>query len=83
MEPTEQETSPTGSSRLDGMIAAGQLLGFALSARVLLLLGLLGTFVIGVMAMLSQTSWALAVLAVSGTFLVLPVAWLEIRRRSA
>jgi hypothetical protein len=35
------------------------------------------------MAMLSQTSWALAVLAVSGTFLVLPVAWLEIRRRSA
>lgn len=83
MEPIEQETPPTGSSRLDQILKAGEVLGFALSARALLLLGLLGTFVIGVMAMLSQTSWALAVLAVSGTFLVLPVAWLEIRRRSA
>lgn len=58
------------------------MLGFALSARALLLLGLFGTFVVAVMAMIYQTSFALYVLGISGVFLVLPVAWLEIRRRA-
>ncbi len=83
MEPIEQESTIPGSSRLDRTLAAGEVLGFALSARALLLLGLLGTFVVAVMAMIYQTVAALEVLGISGMFLVLPVAWLEIRRRSA
>lgn len=56
-------------------------LGFALSARALLLLSLIGAFVLSLMAIQSQTLPALEVLIAYCVFTVLPVAYLEIRRR--
>ena len=51
-----------------------------LSARALLLLSLLGAFVLATMAMMLQTTAALAVLIGYATFTVIPVAYLETRR---
>src|SRR5208283_678003 len=53
---------------------------FALSARALLLLALLGAFVLARQAMDSQTFFSLAILTLYGVFAILPVAYLEARR---
>jgi hypothetical protein len=58
-------------------------LGLALSARALLLLSLLGAFILAVMAMEAQSLASLEVLIIYGIFTVLPVAYLEIKRRAA
>jgi hypothetical protein len=57
-------------------------LGYAISARALLLLSLVFVFVLAVMAMLNQTMMSLYVLVAAGALTVLPSAVLEIRRRS-
>lgn len=57
-------------------------LGYALSARALLLLSLVFSFVLAIMAMNNQTMFSLYVLVAGAGFSVLPVAYLEIRRRS-
>ena len=69
------------SSTLDGVLTAFKALGFALSARAMLLVSLVGLFVIAVMAMLAQTAFALAVCLLYGIFAILPVAWLELHKR--
>ncbi len=57
-------------------------LGYALSARSLLLLSLVFSFVLAVMAMNSQTMFSLYVLVAGAGFSILPVAYLEINKRS-
>jgi hypothetical protein len=64
------------------LIAAFGALGYALSARALLLLALLGAFVLGVFAMLNRDLMSLAILATYAALTVLPVVWLEIQKRA-
>ena len=66
----------------DAMVAAFKALAYVLSARALLLLALLFSFVLAVMAMLSQTMFSLYVLLAGSAFTILPVAYLETRRRT-
>ena len=75
--------APAPSSTLDLALTAAKLFGFALSARALLLIALVGAFVLAVMAMLAQTPAALEVLIAYAMFSVIPVAVLEVRRRAA
>jgi len=49
----------------------------------LLLLSLIGAFVLSLMAISSQTLPALEVLIAYCLFTIIPVAWLEIKRRGA
>ena len=53
---------------------------YALSARALLLLALIGAFVLARQAMEAQTFFSLAILALYCAFTILPVAYLETRR---
>ena len=64
-------------------LSAFAALGYALSARALLLLSLIGAFVLSLMAISSQTLPALEVLVAYCLFTIIPVAWLEIKRRGA
>lgn len=64
------------------MLTAFKALGFALSARALLFLALIGAFVLAVMAMLAQSYGALAVFIAYGILAVGPVTFLEIKRRA-
>jgi hypothetical protein len=75
--------SPSTSSTLDVIVTAFGALGYALSARALLLLALVGAFVIGLKAMDVQTPLAMVGLAIYAIFTVVPVAYLEIVRRRA
>jgi len=75
-------TTPTPQpSTLDVVVSAFAALGYALSARALLLLSLIGAFVLSLLAITSQTTAALEVLVAYCCFTVIPVAYLEIRRR--
>ena len=62
-------------------MAAFKSAGYILSARALLLLSLVGAFVLAVMAMEWQTFPALEVLIAYAILAVIPVAYLEARRR--
>ena len=80
--PPPAPTIPTPQpSTLDVTVAAFAALGYALSARALLLMSLIGAFVLSLMAITSQTLPALEVLIAYCCFTVIPVAYLEIRRR--
>jgi len=80
--PAPAPTIPTPQpSTLDVVVGAFAALGYALSARALLLLSLIGAFVLSLMAITSQTMPALEVLVAYCCFTVIPVAYLEIRRR--
>jgi hypothetical protein len=72
---------PQSPSTLDVVVVAFTGLGYALSARMLLLLSLIGVFVLAIMAMMDQTLPSLEVLIAAAAFTVLPAAYLEIRRR--
>ncbi|MDE2096649.1 MAG: hypothetical protein KGL39_05325 [Patescibacteria group bacterium] len=56
-------------------------LGFALSGRAILLTALVGAFAIAVMAMIWPSYFSLEILVAYGIFAVIPVAYLEVRRR--
>ena len=71
----------SSTSSHEQVLTAFKALGFALSARALLLIALIGAFILAVMAMWSQTLPALEVLAAYGIFVMLPAVWLEVRRR--
>jgi hypothetical protein len=86
--PTEAPSTPVAltppapqPSTLDVVVGAFAALGYALSARALLLLSLVGAFVLSLMAITSQTLPALEVLIAYCCFTVIPVAYLEVRRR--
>lgn len=70
-------------SILNVTVAAFTGLGFALSARALLLLALIGAFVLAVLAAMAQTTSTLYVLIAFSILVVLPVTCLEFFRRSA
>lgn len=79
-QPAAAESEPSTLATVVGVFAA---LGYALSARALLLLALVGGFVLSVMAMNAQTQATLFVLVAYALLIVLPIVALEIRRRSA
>ncbi len=74
-EPREPRTSEV-------LYTAFAALGYALSARALLLLALLGAIGLGVMAMLRGGWMPLAILGVYAVLTVLPVVYLEINKRA-
>ena len=80
-EPSPPPTEQTSSTH-DAIVATFKSLGYVLSARALLLLALVFSFVLAVMAMISQTQFSLYVLLAGSAFTVLPVAYLETRRRT-
>jgi hypothetical protein len=80
-QPIAPEPQPQSHSTLDVIVVAFTGLGYALSARMLLLLSLIGAFILAVMAMKDQTLPGLEVLIAYAVFTVIPVAYLEIRRR--
>ncbi len=74
-------SAPTAKpTAMDVMVAAFGALGYALSARALLLLALIGAFVLAVMAMLEPSVLRLAVLGAFAVGAVGPVTILEIRK---
>jgi hypothetical protein len=73
-EPREPRTSEV-------LVAAFGALGYALSARALLFLALIGAFTLGVMAMLSGKPMSLAILAAYSILTVIPMVVLELRKR--
>ena len=79
-----QSQPPTASTQVSSapdLVSAFKALGYILSARALLLLALIGAFVLAVMATLYQTLPSLEVLIAYAMFTVIPVAYLETRRR--
>jgi hypothetical protein len=78
----KEATAPTSppSKSYETAIAVLQAGAFALSARALLLIALLGAFALAWQAMASQTTISIVVLAIYGLFAILPVAYLEARR---
>jgi hypothetical protein len=58
-------------------VAAFTGLGFALSARAILLLVLIGAFVLGAMVMQQPNTIRLLALIAYGVLMVLPCVWLE------
>lgn len=71
---------PAASTVKPSSLAAFEALGYALSARALLLLALIGAFVLAVMAMQYQTAGSLEVFVAFALGAVLPVTILEIRK---
>ena len=64
------------------MVTTFKALAYVLSARALLFLALLFSFILAVMAMITQTQFSLYVLLAGSAFTILPVAYLEARRRA-
>jgi hypothetical protein len=77
-QPTMVTPQTTGPTTLELML---RVLVEALSARAILLLSLIGAFVLAYRAMSLQTVASLEVLGLYGGFAILPIAYLEIRRR--
>jgi len=73
---------PKDPRAIDLVLSAFAAAGYALSARAILLLSIVGAFVLAVQAMSSQTMMALYVLCAYAIGIVLPVVVLEIRRRA-
>lgn len=65
----------------DRMIDIFRALGFALSARMIFLLSVIGAFVMGIVAMVGGGWLRLLLLAVYCALTVLPCAYLEVRKR--
>jgi len=73
---------PFPPNDLDVAKAAIKALGFALSARVILLLSIVFAFVLAVIAALEQNILALCVLVAYAALGVIPMVILEARRKS-
>ena len=74
-------TAPTHPSTFDVTLAAFQALGYAVSARALLLLAIVGAFVLAVMAMNDTSATHLWVLVAYSVLVVIPMTVLEYGRR--
>ena len=70
-------SAPSEPSTLDVTLAAFQGLAFALSARALLLLALVGAFTLALLAMQQPTGMRLGVLIAFAVLVVLPCIYLE------
>lgn len=80
-EPTDPQPAPYRAETLDVVVAAFGGLAYALSARALLLVALLGAFALAVMAMLRQGYMPLLVLVAYACLTVIPATILEVRKR--
>jgi hypothetical protein len=78
---TPEPAEPREPSTSEVLLLAFQSLGYALSARALLMLALVGAFTLGVMAMLNGKLMSLAILAVYAVLTVIPMVVLELRKR--
>lgn len=67
----------------EAMVSVFSVLAFALSARLLLLLALIGAFVLALMAMDRQTPLAAAILVAYALLTVAPLVYLELRGKRA
>ena len=72
---------PPEPSTLAVVVAAFTGLGYALSARALLLLSIIGTFVLAVMAVDQPTALRLWTVVVFAVLVVLPMVYLEVGKR--
>jgi hypothetical protein len=81
-EPRRALPAPPQPSTFDVTLAAFQALGYALSARALLLLSILGAFTLAAMAMQDPTTTRLLVVIAYAVLVVIPMTILEYRRRS-
>ena len=76
-DPATEWRNPTLST-IEGLI---KLAGYALSARALLLLALIGAFTLAVLAMATETLIRVYILISYCVLVVLPIVGLEIRKR--
>lgn len=79
--PTEAPAQPIIVQRTgipEAIVAAFAALGYALSARLILTMSLLGAFVLGVMAMRAPSTMSLLVLIAYCALTVIPSAALEL-----
>lgn len=65
----------------DVLLAAFAALGYAVSARFLLFLSLIGAFALSVMSMLSQSVMSVTILSLYCLLTVLPLVFLELRAK--
>lgn len=79
--PSCEPPGPREPSAIEVTLQAYAALGYALSARALLMLALVGAFVMAVLAIHSQTVFSLIALGLYCAFAILPVAYLEARKR--
>lgn len=61
----------------EGMRRAFQAVGYALSARAILALAIVGAFVLGLFVMVTPDIVRVTALAVYGVLVILPMVWLE------
>jgi hypothetical protein len=84
----EEETAPAPAMRHDDLerisrtVEAFRALGWALSARALLLLALIGAFVLATLASLHESQATLEVLVAWCLLTIGPITFLEVRRRT-
>ena len=65
----------------DVLLAAFAAMGYAVSARALLFMALIGAFCLAVMSMISQSVMSVIVLGVYLALTVLPMVYLELRAK--
>lgn len=78
-----QQAVPSKADTMDVMLAAFQALAFAVSARALLMLSIVGAFVLAVLAMEAPDGMRLGILIAYAILVVVPMCFLEFRRREA
>jgi hypothetical protein len=74
---TPPQVQITGPKITDVMLAAFAAFGYALSARLLLLIALIGAFALAVMAMMAKVILAAVILALYCCLTVIPLVVLE------
>jgi hypothetical protein len=72
--------APSDPTLLATIVSAFTGLGYALSARALLLLSLIGAFTLALVAVEQQSVMSLMVLVAYAAFAILPVVFLEVRK---
>lgn len=75
--------APPAPDALDVIVTAFSGLAFALSARAILFVSIIGAFILAVMAVNRADGWGLGVLIAYATLIVVPLCWLEYKRREA
>lgn len=82
--PKEPSTNAVVVQRVgipEAMLSVLGAVAFVLSARLLLLLALLGAFVLGLLAMTSQTYVSVGILVAWALLVIFPLVWLEGRTK--
>lgn len=76
------ETPPAPKAEVsDVLLAAFAALGYAVSARFLLFMSIVGAFALAVMSMLHPTVMSIVILGMFCLLTTLPLVWLELRAK--